>query len=229
MIGFHCIGMCGPLIMAFRFGSDGGPARRMLSASSQLLCYQSGRLLVYLLAGALVGWLGYTLQMQLRWTANLLSLITAVIFIGLGLAHLGLLGTAARQSRGEPRWMLAAMRQILDRWRGRAHARAFALGVVMGFLPCMLVFWCLGLAASRAHPLDGALLMGLLVLMTTPVLLLAAIAPMSVHRWQAALRDRVSPIALIFSGLWLGLIGLAANGYIAHLHLQLGPFTVMFW
>ena len=68
------------------------------------------------------------------------------------------------------------LRAVLDRWRDQPYSRAFCLGILMAFLPCMLVFWCLGLAASASHPFDGALLMALLVVMTTPVLLLAAIA-----------------------------------------------------
>lgn len=233
MIGFHCIGMCGPLIMAFQFGNNGTRWQRLLGSGGQLLCYQGGRLVVYLMAGALVGSLGFALQAQLQSMANVLALVTAAVFLILGLGQLGLwarlFGIDSSSPSTQPQVIAKAMRHVLDRWRGKPFSRAFFLGVVMGFLPCMLVFWCLGLAASAGHPVDGALLMALLVAMTTPVLLAAAMAPMVVSRWQHFLRDRISPYAMIFSACWLLLIGLAANGVIAHQHMRLGPWTVMFW
>ncbi|TVR13790.1 MAG: sulfite exporter TauE/SafE family protein [Planctomycetota bacterium] len=230
MVSFHCVGMCGPLIMAFRFGSEGSTTRRACAAAGQLLCYQSGRLMVYLMAGALVGMLGLALHYQLQAINNVLALVMAGIFALIALGQLGVPGFSRTNNASSPPGILGrVMRGILDRWRGRPYARAFALGVAMGFLPCMLVFWTLGLAASRAHPLDGAILMALLIVLTTPVLLLTAISPMLIHRYQAVLRDRVSPFALLLSAVWLMLIGLAANGVIAHQSLTLGPWTVMFW
>ena len=230
MVSFHCVGMCGPLIMAFRFGAEGSAAWRISAAAGQLLCYQSGRLIVYLMAGALVGLLGLALHHQLQAINNVLGLVMAGVFALIALGQLGVPGLSrSSQSQGPPGAIARMTRLILDRWRGRPFARAFALGVAMGFLPCMLVFWTLGLAASRAHPLDGAVLMALLIALTTPILLLTAIAPMLIHRYQAVLRDRVSPFALLLSAVWLALIGLAANGVIAHQSMTLGPWTVMFW
>ena len=228
MIGFHCIGMCGPLIMAFRFGSEGPRWQRVLHAGSQLLSYQGGRLLVYLAAGALVGSMGYALQGQLKFIANFLALATAAVFLLVGLGKLSLLGKRlAFDNSSNPSWLNGAMRSVLDRWRHQPYTRAFCLGIIMGFLLHV------GVLVPRprrqlSHPgrssADG----------TFGVNDHAGSLARG-HRTHAHLplagflRDRVSPYAILFSALWLMLIGLAANGIIAHQHLTFGQWTIMFW
>ena len=52
----HCSGMCGPLILSFRFGLHQQHQRgRMLAAAGQVFSYQVGRIVIYGLAGAVTG------------------------------------------------------------------------------------------------------------------------------------------------------------------------------
>ncbi len=106
------------------------------------------------------------------------------------------------------------------------HLRIFALGAAMGFLPCMITLWTLGLAATTGSPLHGAVLMLLLVAMTTPVLLgvtlLARVVP---KRFGRALPG----VLMALSAAWLLMVGLAGLGVVDHLHLSVGAYTLMLW
>lgn len=230
MITLHCSGMCGPLIASLRFGFVDGAAHSRLArgvdAVSQLLAYQCGRILVYALAGALAGLAGEGLARIVSPVASVTAALVAAGFLFAALRELGLFG--ATRPPAVPSSLLATgTRLALRVARGRPQARAFLLGLALAFLPCMLSFWVLGLAASRGRMVDGALLMALLVVLTTPVLLVAALLP------ATACRSRgwawVQPATLLFSALWLGLITLAANGLVPHAHLDLGGYLVMFW
>ncbi len=106
------------------------------------------------------------------------------------------------------------------------HLRIFALGAAMGLLPCMITLWTLGLAATTGSPIHGALLMLLLVAMTTPVLLgvtlLARVVP---KRFGRALPG----VLMGLSAAWLLMVGLAGLGVVDHLHLSVGAYTLMLW
>lgn len=228
LVSFHCVGMCGPLMLVFCFGETAQtPFARARSAATQLLCYQSGRLLVYLVLGVLVGLIGSALHQQLLGFAKVLTIITAIAFFLYALIRLRVI--PLKISDAHPTWLSNGMRFVLANHRKNPHQRAFMLGLVMAFLPCVLVFWALGLAASRGHPLDGGLLMVGLVVLTTPVLFFAAAAPALWGKIHRLLQDRVAPWAMLFSACWLGLIALAANGVIAHQAIHLGTIRIVFW
>ena len=98
-----------------------------------------------------------------------------------------------------------------------------AFGFVLGFLPCVLMFWVLGIAASTASIAHGAAVMVLLVVMTTPVLLAAALGSSLPGVFRRFRSDRVIGAAMLVSGVWLALIAAAANGWIGHVHI---PFEI---
>ena len=64
----------------------------------------------------------------------------------------------------------------------RSPLRDLALGAVMGFLPCMIVLWALGLSALTGSALHGAAIMLILVALTTPVLLGVTLLPRVLRR-----------------------------------------------
>jgi sulfite exporter TauE/SafE len=113
--------------------------------------------------------------------------------------------------------LLAPARQLLARLAAqRTLLAGVALGSLMGFLPCMFVLWALGLCATTASPLHGALIMVLLVAMTTPVLFAVTLLPRLLIRRRAGswLAARLPAL----SGLWLLLAGGAALGLWPHAH-----------
>lgn len=138
----HCLGMCGPLVLAF-------PA--VTGRFSSHLFYHLGRSTTYVAVGTLMGAFGAGLSLlagkggdePLDWVVRMqvgLSLLAAFFLLLFGLARLGFLK--------EPGWMslISPSRLPGFRWIMSSAAQSkndismFFLGVILGFLPCGLSF-----------------------------------------------------------------------------------------
>jgi sulfite exporter TauE/SafE len=183
----HCIGMCGPLVLAF-------PSR--VGGFGAHLYYHAGRILTYTLLGILLSGLGVALA-RLSFLVGadyltvlariqvLFALIAAVFLLILGLAQLGIIA--------EPSWMRVAAPTKIPGARSLLHmntgpsdpARMFFTGMLMGFLPCGLSFAALARALALDHPLAGGLLLLVFGLSTLPGLMfLGGSASLLVRRYQ---------------------------------------------
>jgi hypothetical protein len=170
----HCLGMCGPLVVAL-------PGR--YGRWQAHLIYHLGRLATYTVMGALFGGAGHGLiwffgldpQQALVWTGRLqlfLSVPVALFLLFMGLTRLGLLD--------EPRWMSLAMPQkipgyeavlanVLDR---RNLLWLLGMGLLLGLLPCGLSYGAFARTLASGGFGPGALLTALFGLGTLPGLLL---------------------------------------------------------
>ncbi len=154
----HCIGMCGPLVVALP-----GQAGR----GSGHLAYHGGRLFTYGAIGGLMGAVGSGLVRlaallggdPLLWIGRVqvgLSLAAGLILLMFGLSRLGWVA--------EPGWMAIAAPHRLPGWRRLASRAAgarsdrdlFLMGLLLGGLPCGLSYAAFARALSAARILDGA-------------------------------------------------------------------------
>lgn len=242
VIGFlwvtlHCVGMCGPIVAGLVTADvDSGENHRARESAFRVLAYQSGRALTYALLGAGAGAVGASINHIVRGVGEVAALGMGLVLVGAGLTHAlgGLHTTSSASQIGGFGLKLGRIARTIARLVPAPGLWRFALfGAVMGFLPCMLMFWVLGLAASTGSPLAGAGLLVGLVAMTTPVLLAAGTTPALAGGWLRRHGTWVVAAALLISGLWLGLIGAAANGWIAHASIEFGAgaqtFKLMFW
>ncbi|MBA2664732.1 MAG: sulfite exporter TauE/SafE family protein [Bradymonadaceae bacterium] len=239
----HCAGMCGPLVAGLTAGrglQGQSPRRRLWHSARGVLAYQGGRALTYLVLGASAGFAGAAMEGWIRGMTRIAGLVVAVGLIAAGIAKWPAVARhiKARQGGFDPARVSGAfigrvMRTLSRRFRAPGSSRMFVFGLVLGLLPCMLMFWVLGLAASTASPFHGAMLMAGLVVLTTPVLLIAGCSTGLASGRLRALGGYLVPLAMALSGVWLGLIAMAANGWIAHVHLpfELGGhrLVVMLW
>jgi uncharacterized protein len=236
----HCSGMCGPIIAGLTASQRvEAPTLwgRLRHSASGVLAYQGGRALTYMALGAGAGLAGSAAQEWIRGMTQAAGLMVAAILIVVGLVKLpfwkkssgwGQISARLGQLSGR---LVGRLIRFISRLAPRTGLLRMAVfGLVLGLLPCMLMFWALGLAASTASPLHGAALMALLVVMTTPVLVMAGcsttVATGALRRAGAYL----VPIAVLLSGIWLGLIAIAANGWIEHVHIpfELGGHRLVF-
>lgn len=235
-VSLHCVGMCGPIVAGLvAADSDPDDARPVGRSAGRVLAYQAGRAVTYALLGAAAGLAGKTVNTVIHGIGDVAALAMGALLLGAGVWRtIGDLGVVSAPSGGwVGRKLGRAARQITRLVPATGNWRFALFGAVMGFLPCMLMFWVLGLAASTGNPLSGAGLMVGLVAMTTPVLLAAGTS----HALATGLLRRHSEtivgIALMISGVWLGLIGAAANEWIGHASLQFAvgeqTFRLMFW
>lgn len=170
MLGFlgtgHCIGMCGPLVVALP-----GQTGRF----SAHLAYHAGRLITYAVIGAVMGAAGGVLIRlasavsgdPILWMTRVqvaISFLAGLFLLFFGLSRLGFLA--------EPRWLVIAtptripgLKRLITRAAAqRSDLDLFLMGLMLGGLPCGLSYAAFAKALSNAHVLPGgvtALVFGL--------------------------------------------------------------------
>jgi sulfite exporter TauE/SafE len=171
----HCVGMCGPFVLGQVMGdlerSPGRPPNQSYGewqrlAGAALVPYHLGRLTTYTLLGAVAGSATalFASTSAFGWLSGGLLVIAALLMIvqALGLALGGstpLVGTLVRIAGP-----LSA---------ARGGAARYGLGVVLGFLPCGLLYGALAAAGGTASAIEGALAMMAFGLGTVPALVAA--------------------------------------------------------
>ena len=225
----HCAGMCGPLLIGLDVAGvrcGRGAAR----GAGQVLAYQGGRALTYAWIGGLAGALGAGLTRTFAPAGAALALLLGALTLLLALRRLWPQAPVtlypvrrSREAAGAGALAERALRALsstLPTLRaGQSLLGSAALGALLGFLPCMVALWTLGLAALSGSALHGAALMLLLVAMTTPMLLGVTLLPRLLRRAPRVWLLRAPALLQAVSGLWLLLIGAAGAGLIGHRHL----------
>jgi uncharacterized protein len=173
----HCLGMCGPLVLAF-------PAST--GKFSSHLFYHLGRMITYTGIGAMVGGAGAFLSTQfekmgvdsLFWipqAQTALIVLAALLLLLIGLARLRILR--------EPSWMFLSSPSRIPGY-GAVMASAvqgsqtgmLLLGVLFGFLPCGLSMASFARALASEGGLQGGILTAFFAAGTVPGLLLLGTA-----------------------------------------------------
>ncbi|MEM1349360.1 MAG: sulfite exporter TauE/SafE family protein [Myxococcota bacterium] len=239
-VTIHCGGMCGPIVAGLcAQGCRQAPAGssrlgRLAPRVKGVLAYQCGRLVTYVALGALAGGVGASVDASMRHVTKITALLVAAAMIGAGMWQLRASGEpGAEVFAGVGKRLGGWMRRVMRVMPKPGLGRMALFGLVMGLLPCMLMFWVVSLAVASASMIHGALLMGGLVVLTTPVLLLAGSASALLGPRVRRLGQRFVPLAVAGSGVRIGLVGLAANGWIKHVHVPFEVFgeryTFMLW
>jgi sulfite exporter TauE/SafE len=196
----HCAIMCGPLTLAVPVT---GQSRGAILRSR--LVYHLGRLIAYILLGALFGLLGKSL---------LLAGFQQWLSITAGLAMLGflLLGWAGLKSPmwKSSAWLKAVFRKFIQR---RSYLALLILGAANGLLPCGLVYMAATASAAWGSVLQSMFYMVLFGLGTLPMMLGIAFCGVGFTRIFSSPRFRPAipaaaclvAFALILRGMGLGI------------------------
>lgn len=151
--GVHCLAMCGGI-------ATGLSAQLRKPGLGSAFALNGGRVLGYVLAGAIVGGLGSGLLHLARSDALATALRVVMGLVLLALAiRLAWPATLGFLSRGGG-WLWRAMRPLQQRLPAEGPLRPWALGLFWGWLPCGLSSTVLVAAWLEASALHGALLMG---------------------------------------------------------------------
>lgn len=237
----HCSGMCGPIVgsLVATQETHGGWWDRLRQRTGHVLAYQTGRAATYLILGASAGAAGAAVEASIGQLTRVAGLIVAVALILAGIAKIGPVARLLQRSTPGSadsaigRFVAGALRRVRKVVPRRGALQMMGFGAVLGLLPCMLMFWVLGLSASTASPLHGGLIMVGLVALTTPVLLLTGTAPLVCTPAVRRFGQRMVPFAILVSGLWLLMVSMAANAWIDHVHVPFEiwgeKFVIMLW
>lgn len=191
----HCVGMCGPLLLALPLDAAG--KRQVLR---QMLVYHAGRILTYASMGILFGLLGQGLAMA-GWQQGL-SIAAGVFILGMALLtwRFERLVTALPGFGAFTQWVKQSIGKLL---RQNPNGSLFSMGLLNGLLPCGMVYAALAGAISTAGGTEGGIFMAAFGLGTLPLLLLVSIMGRS---FSVLVRQKISfaqPILLILVGLLL--------------------------
>jgi len=156
----HCLQMCGPIVISYSvsLARYGVFKREMVLAH---LCYNGGRIVTYAALGAVAGAAGSGIGMlgKLAGLASGARLLAGAVMMVTGILMLRVLPSKLLvqvERRGA--------RALFSRFMGRllVSSRAlgkFGLGLMLGFLPCGLIYAALLKSVETARPVAGALTM----------------------------------------------------------------------
>ncbi|HEY3441746.1 MAG TPA: sulfite exporter TauE/SafE family protein [Paludibaculum sp.] len=149
----HCTQMCGPIVLSYSLaGRD--------TASSHLL-YNLGRMLTYSALGAVAGLLGNAMGLfgQLAGVEKPAMIVAGCLMLVAGVFMSGIVprSSLVRIERvGVSRLFSKTITQLMT---SSSSTSRFGLGVLMGFLPCGLLYAALFKAVSTGEALGGAVTM----------------------------------------------------------------------
>ena len=185
----HCVGMCGPLVLAFP-----GRTGRM----GAHLAWHAGRLATYTLVGTLLGALGSASALTgLESVQAGVQVLSAALLAWLGLTWLGLLR--------QPGWVAAitparlpGVGRLLG---GSSLGTTLGAGLLFGAIPCGLSYGAFSRALAASGPLEGGAMTLAFGLGTLPALLVLGTT-------VGALLGRYRRVAELLAGALM--IGMAA-------------------
>jgi sulfite exporter TauE/SafE len=178
---FHCIGMCGPLVLAYSLHLpkyvDYKPGMHNLLPVLHHLSYHIGRLTTYGLLGGTAGWLAdriLALELIRRSQLNVLP-AAGLVMIFMGLAIMGILPFPERYILGGFVVKKLGRGSISGLIKSAGVGKKLLLGLIMGFLPCMPLYAIIVRAMATASFLKGFAMMLAFGLGTMPGLLFLGI------------------------------------------------------
>jgi len=211
----HCMQMCGPIVLTYSVAANTGEARRSLLGLH--LAYNAGRTLTYMLLGAIAGLAGGTMSFvgRLAGLENTAAIVAGIAMVVTGFVLLGF-GLKAWRGFALPNRFLRPVGKLIS---SRSAASKFLLGVLMGFLPCGLVYAALMKAIGAATPLGGALTLLAFGLGTSVALVVVGLGSSVATRKMARWGTTVSAVTVLVMGALLIARGTMA-GPVMHCHMS---------
>jgi sulfite exporter TauE/SafE len=192
----HCAAMCGPLVMSLPLSGTNWWFNLL-----QRLLYQSGRILTYSIFGLISGILGS--GMNVLGLQQSLALISGFLLISIAVFHFS--GIKTSRFNLIQAKMLSPIAKHIGQWLSKPYGGLFA-GALHGLIPCGMVYMAVAASLNTASPTAGAEFMFFFGLGTTPLLLLASLAPLFLRKFKAP--RLMLPVVFFIAGAFLIIRGL---------------------
>jgi hypothetical protein len=222
----HCVQMCGPLVLTYSVAVNSTATRRPLLGLH--LAYNAGRTITYSLLGAAAGLIGGTMRFvgRLAGFEGVAAIVAGIAMLLTGLVLLGM----SPIFKG---WRGLQMPSQLLKPAGRLMSSSSAsskllLGMLMGFLPCGLIYAALMKALGEATPLSGALTMLAFGLGTSVALVAVGLGSSAATRKLARWGTTISAVTVLVMGILLIARGTqAGNAMAGHMHHMMSMERLM--
>ncbi|QAR32480.1 sulfite exporter TauE/SafE family protein [Geovibrio thiophilus] len=192
----HCIGMCHPFVL-YISGRFVGGNRGYSKMYAPHLKYNLGRSVTYAVMGAAAGALGNIATLA----GNMAGIQkTSAVFAGVFLILYGLLSFFGYNllNKLENRFAAEKIMNLIKRIQPKT---AFGSGLVLGLIPCGLVYGALIAASASANAAKGAFSMFLFGIGTITAMMLAAVFGNFIMG-RRGIFNLLSLILLICMGVW---------------------------
>lgn len=207
----HCVQMCGPLVAAMGAPQRGTRARSAVASGA----YHAGRVLTYTLLGTVGGLFGQSLSLMTGWQQ------AAAILAGLLMIVAGVLMFGRFEN---PSFVQIAPAGSFTRTVSRLFASTcpqtrFLTGMLLGLLPCGMIYAALLKALGTGDALRGAVTMlGFGVATSLPLLGLSMLSD-SWIRSISAYGTKLTACAVVVMGIaliWRGMIPVTLASQLHH-------------
>jgi sulfite exporter TauE/SafE len=196
----HCIGMCGPLVMALPISHKTNPQK-----IAALVLYHAGKITSYALLGVLFGLFGSQLPLfGLQQNLSIVIGVTMLLYVlyvfvlkskRIHLAGIKHLNQLIVKGLG---YFLKSISPISFLW----------IGMLNGLLPCGMIYIALTSALATQHVFEGGLFMAFFGLGTMPALLMVGLGGQFMSYNYRRSIQKLLPVFILGMGLLLILRGL---------------------
>ncbi|RMI24922.1 MAG: sulfite exporter TauE/SafE family protein [Calditrichaeota bacterium] len=207
LIGFlssfgHCVGMCGGFVMAYTLKMHHSASEAVSTAEALLphLFYNAGRVLTYTLLGGLFGLIGQILGARTGFHSYqaVLQLIAGALMVVIGLDMGGWIPPVFSQRF--PGYN--AFKRLVSRSLSRVHrGNLFGLGMILGLIPCGLVYAAGAKAAATGNAFQGMLTMLAFGLGTIPALFITGMTANLISLRLRSHLFRLATVLVILLGI----------------------------
>lgn len=208
----HCVSMCGPIVLSYSLPLG---SKKLGSQVFAHLAYNFGRILTYSLLGAIAGFFGGTVGFigELAGFQNVAAIFAGVLMVFAGIVMLDLIPSKRLQRFNPLLHTSRFLRPLGSRFSSSSVGSKFTLGLVLGFLPCGLIYAALLKSISTGTVFAGALTMTAFGLGTAASLLAIGIFSSALSLKLSRWGSRVAAVSVLLLGVLMvsrGVMPLAA-------------------
>ncbi len=197
----HCAGMCGPIALALPLKNE-----NWFTRVSGGLVYNTGRIITYMLLGAIFGLLGKGLNMagfQL-WASIVIGILMIVmVVIPIIFKKLPSINTVFE---GYSVRLMSGFRNLFRKGDTKS---LFGIGLLNGILPCGLVYVAVAGAINSGDVVSAMLYMALFGAGTIPVMLAVSLAGTMISLNLRIFVNKLSPYVIVLLGVLFIMRGLS--------------------
>lgn len=198
----HCVQMCGPLVLSYSLPLGSHKFSRQILAH---LSYNAGRIITYSILGIIAGIFGGTVGFvgRLAGYENVAAIVAGALMVVAGIIMLDLVSIKKLQKFNPLLYTQKFLRPLGSRLSSTSIGSKFSLGLMLGFMPCGLIYAALFKAMATGTMLAGAMTMIAFGLGTSASLLAIGIFSsafsLKLSRWG----NRLAAVSVLLLGLFL--------------------------
>lgn len=202
LAGFHCVGMCGGLVVAY--SANQKEKKKNLNISSHLE-YNLARIISYSIIGGILGGIGSFFGINPSFTGSV-TIIASIFMILMGLSFVTNWPILEKIKFYTPDFIA---RYIYQQKHGKKSKGPFIIGLLTGFMPCGPLQAIQLYALTSGDIAHGALSMGVYGLGTSLMMLIFGLTVSSISGQNMSKIVKISGVLVIGLGILMMNRGLA--------------------